>query len=99
MVNPLYPGRIKIKTVLDPRFGEVHFEIEGSNIKNKCLYDALSDYGVNLERAKEISKDLAKDTNSGKYYHMELIDYVTNGRKRREEVEEKYSGGSSSTKL
>ena len=30
MANSLYPGRIKIKTVLDPRFGEVHFEIDGS---------------------------------------------------------------------
>jgi hypothetical protein len=99
MAKPLYPGRIKVKTVLDPKFGEVYFEIEGSNVKNKCLYDALSEFGVELERAKDIVADLAKSTDSGKYYHMELIDYIAHGRKRREEAEEKYSTRLSSAEL
>jgi hypothetical protein len=75
-----YPGRIKIKMTLDPSFGEVSFEIEGTTIKRKCLYDALSDYGVKLERSKEIVEDMTVCTNTGKYYHMEPVNYVQYGR-------------------
>jgi hypothetical protein len=87
--NP-YPGRIKIKLVLDPRFGEVEFQIDETNIKNKCLYDALSEYGIELDRAKYIVEDVAKCTNTGKFYHMEPIDYVKYGRERRDEAEREY---------
>jgi hypothetical protein len=87
--NP-YPGRIKIKLVLDPRFGEVEFQIDETNIKNKCLYDALSEYGIELDRAKYIVEDVAKSTNTGKFYHMEPIDYVKYGRERRDEAEREY---------
>jgi hypothetical protein len=85
-----YPGRIKIKIVLDPKFGEVQFEIEETNIKNKCLFDALSEHGIELERAKYIAEDMAKCTNTGKFYHLEPIDYVKYGRERRYEAEEQY---------
>jgi hypothetical protein len=87
MVNKEYPGRIKVKMVLDPKFGEVSFEIEESIIKNKCLYDALSEYGIEIERAKYIVADMAKSTDMAKYYHIEPIDYVKYGRERREEIE------------
>jgi hypothetical protein len=87
--NP-YPGRIKVKIVFDPKFGEVQFEIEETNIKNKCLFDALSEHGIELERAKYIVQDMAKCTNTGKFYHLEPIDYVKYGRQRRYEAEEQY---------
>ena len=90
MVNKEYPGRIKVKIVVDPRFGEVEFEIEGTNIKNKCLYDALSEHGIELDRAKYIVEDVAKSTNTGKFYHMEPIDYIKYGRERRYEAEREY---------
>jgi hypothetical protein len=87
--NP-YPGRIKVKLVMDPRFGEVQFEIEGTDIKNKCLYDALSEHGIELKRAKYIVEDVTKCTNTGKFYHMEPIDYIKYGRERRYEAEREY---------
>ena len=90
MVNKEYPGRIKVKIVLDPKFGEVEFEIEGTNIKNKCLYDALSEHGIEIERAKYIVQDAAKCVTTGKFYHLEPIDYVKYGRERRREAEEQY---------
>lgn len=93
MVNKEYPGRIKVKICLDPKFGEVSFEIEASkkaNVKNKCLFDALSEFGVELERAKYIVADMAKNTDTGKYYHLEPIDYVKYGRERRDEAEAQY---------
>jgi hypothetical protein len=85
-----YPGRIKVKIVVDPKFGEVEFQIEGTNIKNKCLYDALSEHGIELKRAKYIVDDVAKSTNTGKFYHLEQIDYVKYGRERRYEAEREY---------
>lgn len=90
MEEKQYPGRIKIKICLDPRFGEVSFEIEASkkpNIKNKCLFDALSEFGIELERAKYIVADMAKHTDSGKYYHLDTTDYVKYGRERRDKIE------------
>lgn len=90
MVKNPYPGRIKVKLVLDPKFGEVEFQIEGTNIKNKCLYDALSEHGIELERAKHIVADVSKCTNTGKFYHLEQIDYVKYGRERRDEAEREY---------
>jgi hypothetical protein len=90
MRDPEFPGRIKVRTLLDPRFGEVYFEIEASKrgtVKNKCLYDALSDFGIELERAKHIVKDVAILINSGKFYHIEETDYVKYGRERRQEIE------------
>lgn len=91
--NSEFPGRIKVKTMLDPRFGEVYFEIEASKrstVTNKCLYDALSDFGIELDRAKHIVKDVAISINTGKFYHVELIDYVKYGRERRREAEEQH---------
>lgn len=88
-----YPGRIKVKICLDPKFGEVSFEIEASkkaNVKNKCLFDALSEFGIELERAKYIVADMAKNTDAGKYYHLDITDYVKYGRKRRDEAEAQY---------
>ena len=88
-----YPGRIKVKICLDPKFGEVSFEIEASkkaNVKNKCLFDALSDFGIELDRAKYIVADMAKNTDAGKYYHLDTTDYVKYGRKRRDEAEAQY---------
>jgi hypothetical protein len=96
--NP-YPGRIRVKIVLDPNFGEVQFEIDETNIKNKCLYDALSEYGIELERAKYIVADMSKSTNSGKLYHMNPIDYVKYGRERRREAEEQYQARFGPAKL
>jgi hypothetical protein len=96
--NP-YPGRIKVRMILDPAFGEVSFEIEDSVIRNKCLYDALSEYGIELERAKYIVEDIAKSTNTAKYYHMEPIDYVKYGRKRRREAEEQHQARFGPAKL
>lgn len=99
MVNKEYPGRIKVKLVLDPKFGEVEFQIEGTNIKNKCLYDALSEHGIELERAKYIVADVAKSTDCGKYYHLEPIDYVKYGRERRHEAEAQYQARFGPAKL
>ena len=96
--NP-YPGRIKVKIVLDPKFGEVQFEIEETNIKNKCLFDALSEHGIELERAKYIVEDIAKCTSTGKFYHLEPIDYVKYGRERRYEAEEQYQARFDPAKL
>jgi hypothetical protein len=90
MRDPEFPGRIKVRTLLDPRFGEVYFEIEASKrstVTNKCLYDGLSDFGIELERAKHIVKDVAILINSGKFYHIEETDYVKYGRERRQEIE------------
>ena len=99
MVNKEYPGRIKVKIVLDLKFGEVEFEIEGTNIKNKCLYDALSEHGIEIERAKYIVEDVAKCTNTGKFYHLEPIDYVKYGRERRLEAEAQYQARFGPAKL
>ena len=99
MVNKEYPGRIKVKIVLDPKFGEVEFQIEESVIKNKCLYDALSEYGIELERAKYIVADIAKSTDMAKFYHLEPTDYVKYGRERREEIEGGDPAGLSPVKL
>ena len=99
MVNKEYPGRIKVRLILDPKFGEVEFQIEGSNIKNKCLYDALSEYGIELERAKYIVEDVAKCTNTGKFYHIEETDYVKYGRERRQEIERRDPTGPSPVEL
>lgn len=91
--NSEFPGRIKVKTMLDPRFGEVYFEIEASKrstVTNKCLYDALSDFGIELDRARHIVKDVAISINTGKFYHVELTDYVKYGRERRREAEEQH---------
>lgn len=96
--NP-YPGRIKVRLVLDAKFGEVEFQIEGTNIKNKCLYDALSEHGIELKRAKYIVEDVAKCTNTGKFYHMEPIDYTKYGRERRYEAEEQYQARFGPAKL
>jgi hypothetical protein len=94
-----FPGRIKVRMVLDPVFGEVSFEIEDSVIKNKCLYDALSGYGIEIERAKYIVADMAKSVNTAKYYHMDEIDYVKYGRERRREAEEQYQARFGPAKL
>jgi len=99
MVNKEYPGRIKVKIVFEPRFGEVEFEIEGTNIKNKCLYDALSQHGIELERAKYIVEDVGKCITTGKFYHLEPIDYVKYGRERRCEAEEQYQARFGPAKL
>lgn len=102
MRDPEFPGRIKVKTLVDPRFGEVYFEVEAakrSTVKNKCLYDALSDFGIELDRARHIVKDVAISINTGKFYHVELTDYVKYGRQRRQEIEERDSTRSSSVKL
>ena len=102
MRNPEFPGRIKVKTLVDPRFGEVYFEIEAakrSTVKNKCLYDALSDFGIELDRARHIVKDVAISINTGKFYHIELNDYVKYGRERRQEIERRDSAGSSPVEL
>lgn len=85
-----YPGRIKVKICLDPKFGEVSFEIEAAkkaNVKNKCLFDALREFGIELERSKHIVADMAKSTDTGKFYHLEPIDYIKYGRERRHEIE------------
>lgn len=100
--NREFPGRIKVKTMVDPRFGEVYFEIEASKrttVTNKCLYDALSDFGIELERARHIVKDVAISINTGKLYHIELTDYVKYGRERREEIERRDSAGFSPIEL
>jgi hypothetical protein len=94
-----FPGRIKVRMVLDPAFGEVSFEIEDSVIKNKCLYDALSGYGIEIERAKYIVADMAKSVNTAKYYHMDETDYVKYGRERRQEIERGDQAGSRPVKL
>ena len=102
MRDPEFPGRIKVKTIVDPRFGEVYFEVEASKrstIRNKCLYDALSDFGIELDRAKHIVKDVAISINTGKFYHIELTDYVKHGRKRREEIERGDPAGFSPVEL
>ena len=99
MVNREYPGRIKVKIVLDPKFGEVEFQIENTNIKNKCLYDALSQHGIEIERAKYIVEDVSKCINTGKFYHLEPIDYVKYGRERRREAESEYQARFGPAKL
>jgi hypothetical protein len=99
MVNKEYPGRIKVKLILDPKFGEVEFQIEGTNIKNKCLYDALSEHGIELKRAKYIVSDIAKTTDCGKFYHLEPIDYVKYGRERRHEAEAQHQARFGPAKL
>lgn len=102
MRNPEFPGRIKVKTIVDPRFGEVYFEVEASKrstVKNKCLYDALSDFGIELDRAKHIVKDVAISINTGKFYHIEETDYVKYGRERRQEIERRDPTGPSPVEL
>lgn len=94
-----YPGRIKIKLVINPKFGELEFQIDGTNIKNKCLYDALTEYGIEFERAKDIVADIAKCVNTGKYYHMDETDYIEYGRDRRLEAEEQYQARFGPAKL
>lgn len=97
-----YPGRIKVRVVLDPRFGEVYFEIEASKkttVKNKCLYDALSDFGIEMARAKHIVRDLAISINTGKFYHLDPIDYIEHGREERYEIESRNQARFSPAKL
>lgn len=77
------PGKIKIITRLDPKFGEVTFEIENTSVKSKCLYDALSQFGIELERAKEIVATVAINVNDSRYFHLDISDYVIYGKSKR----------------
>lgn len=78
MMEPVYPGRVKVSAFIDVNFGEMWFEVEGkgkATIKNKCLYDALSKFDIKMDRAKEIVKIVANDIASCRNYHIDLRDY------------------------
>lgn len=51
-------GNLKIVGTLNPKNGEYWFTLTSENgiksFSNKCLYDALSNYGISYEKAKEI---------------------------------------------
>jgi len=74
---PLY-GRVRISAKLDQRFGEMHFEVYARKevvTTNKCLYDALSEFGIDLDDAKGIVEDFAKMLNGEKYYTVTYKSY------------------------
>lgn len=54
-------GNVKIKGTLDPRTGDYWFDVSFENsiksARRKCLYDALSDFGISYDKAKEIMLD------------------------------------------
>jgi hypothetical protein len=78
MENQKYPGKVKVSAYIDVRFGEMWFEVEGKgrfNVKNKCLYDALSKFDIKMDRAKEIVKVIANDIASCRNFYVDLIDY------------------------
>ena len=82
------PGRIKVLTRLDVKFGEVTFEIENTPVKSKCLYDALSQFGIELEKAKDIVANVALNINDSRYFHLDVSDYVIYGKSQRLILEE-----------
>ncbi|NDC95598.1 hypothetical protein EB118_10660 [bacterium] len=51
-------GNLKITGSLNHKSGEYWFTVASENgiksFSNKCLYDALSDYGINYDKAKDI---------------------------------------------
>lgn len=73
-----YPGKVKVSAFIDVNFGEMWFEVEGKgrlNVKNKCLYDALSKFDIKMDRAKEIVRVIANDIASCRNYYVDLKDY------------------------
>jgi hypothetical protein len=90
MANREFPGKIRVSAKLDVRFGEMSFTISApgrSDVENKCLYDALSIFGVKLDRAKKIVEQMSSDLKHGRYFSIDLIDY----RKYEQESEERVS--------
>lgn len=73
-------GNVKITGSLNPRTGEYWFEVASENgvksTKNKCLFDALSDFGIHYDLAKDIlskyaasyGKTVTFETFSDDYY-------------------------------
>ena len=78
MANKEFPGKIRVSAKLDPKFGEMWFTISGSgrsDVQNKCLYDALSIFGIKMDAAKKIVEEMSNDLRHGRYFKIHLTEY------------------------
>ena len=79
MERKLYLGELIITTELNVRNGEVMFylgyEHDTRVVHNKCLYDALSDYGIQYDKAKYIVEKCAKTFNSNTLVKLHKCDF------------------------
>jgi hypothetical protein len=78
MIKERYIGKIVISTALNTRSGECWFYVGSEHFtritENKCLYDALADYGIGYEKAKEIVKECAKSLDSKNKFDLYTTD-------------------------
>jgi hypothetical protein len=78
MIKERYIGKVVISSALNAKSGECWFYIGSENftrvVENKCLYDALSDYGIGYEKAKEIVKECAKSFDSKNRFDLYTTD-------------------------
>ena len=78
MVHPGWTGNIKIRSFLNTENGEYYFMVRSrsgaKNVTRKCLYDALSDFGINYEKAKKIVKKYAKTADTFSEMTLEITD-------------------------
>ena len=78
MIKERYIGKVVVSVTLNTKSGECWFYVGSENLsrltENKCLYDALSDYGINYEKAKEIVKECAKSVDSKNRFDLYTTD-------------------------
>ena len=78
MASREFPGKIRVTAKLDPKFGEMWFIISASgrtDVQNKCLYDALSIFGIKMDAAKKIVEEMSNDLKNGRYFNIHLTEY------------------------
>lgn len=78
MANREFPGKIRVTAKLDPTFGEMWFIISASgrtDVQNKCLYDALSIFGIKMDAATKIVEEMSNDLKHGRYFNIHLTEY------------------------
>jgi len=70
--KPLKP--LEIHMYVSPENGETYFALSQKGVRKKilrkCLYDALSDYGIRYEMAKEIVADIVPQVNKKFSYKL-----------------------------
>jgi len=78
MENRKYLGKMIISWKLNEKTGDVMFHIgtehDSKVVENKCLFDALSQYGVAYDSAKYITEKCAKFFNSDAHFRLYSTD-------------------------